>query len=405
MATQHRIDPRVRAYGKARIDITLRAKDEQEWQQKWKDPRYAFPFRFGDSWKHCVEYRVDDFAAEVGFFMDVLGFPVQTFSPSFAIFTSPGQDFFISVVSSPEGYFSTAPDAIRLQFKVENILETVEELERRGVVFEQRPQPNGHGGLITGYFRTPHGICIDLLGYPEPAGRPSARPRPEAPTPQPREAEEDGDGGEIDQMPLFSSPIEPDDPLFQYPTQPEENSGRRRPPAVPPVTRQNRPASGTQPPLPSSGERSSRLPTRDSEHRNGRALTPPWPGQFRRYSQGRSTTISRRGSFSVLTDSGPKTGRSEDQETALPANRHDVLPEARDVDATHLNEPEEPVAGRNGSQVYSRKGKKANAETRKLFEPLEEEPLALETEPQESEPEEELHYEDLDESDDYELPY
>jgi len=49
---------------------------------------------------------------------------------------------------------------------VMDLLETVEELQHRGVVFEQLPRACQEGSsLYIGYFRTPHGICIDLWGF------------------------------------------------------------------------------------------------------------------------------------------------------------------------------------------------------------------------------------------------
>ena len=168
MATIFRIDPRIRAYGKARIDVTVRAKDEQDWQKLWKQPRYDFPFEWGDSWKHCIEYKVDDFAAEVGFFIDYLGLPVAAFSPNYAMFTSPGQDFFFSFSTVREGEQSTPPDTLRMQFGVRDIQRTVEELEERGIIFEKRPDESDEKDtMLTGCFRSPHGICIELVGTPE----------------------------------------------------------------------------------------------------------------------------------------------------------------------------------------------------------------------------------------------
>lgn len=168
MATIFRIDPRIRAYGKARIDVTVRAKDEHDWQKLWKQPRFGFPFDWGDSWKHCIEYKVDDFAAEVGFFIDYLGLPVAAFSPSYAMFTSPGQDFFFSFSSVREGEQSTPPETIRMQFRVRDIQRTVEELEERGIIFEKRPDDSEDmDTILKGCFRSPHGICIELLGIPE----------------------------------------------------------------------------------------------------------------------------------------------------------------------------------------------------------------------------------------------
>jgi hypothetical protein len=124
-----------------------------------------YPFRWGVGWKQCVEYRVDDFSSEIAFFIDTLGFPTNAFGPDYAMFTSPDQAFYFSVVPAPPGESSTPPASIRLQFMIENIVGVVSDLERRGIVFEERPGPWEPGSpLYTGYFRTPHGICIDLWG-------------------------------------------------------------------------------------------------------------------------------------------------------------------------------------------------------------------------------------------------
>ena len=159
------INPRFRAYGKARLDIAQRAKTRQDWEELWKSSTNPYPFTWGDSWKHCVEYKVDDFAAEVGFFVDILGLPVNAFDLSYAMFTSPSGDFYIGIVPTPEKVNSTPKDAIRLQFMVADILATTKELERRGVIFEQQPEPCQLGSsLHIGYFRTPHGIPVELWG-------------------------------------------------------------------------------------------------------------------------------------------------------------------------------------------------------------------------------------------------
>ena len=160
------VNPRYRAYGKARIDIAQRAQSRDDWHHLWKEPSNSFPFRWGENWKQCIEYKVDDFAAEVGFFIDILGFPVNAFDPDYAMFTSPGRDFYFSIIPAWEGEVSTPPDALRIQFMVEDIFEAVDQLERRSVVFEQLPQPCQAGSnLFIAFFRTPHGICVDLWGF------------------------------------------------------------------------------------------------------------------------------------------------------------------------------------------------------------------------------------------------
>lgn len=165
-AANYHINPRFRAYGKARIDIAQRAATRDDWDRLWKKSTYPFPFSWGNSWKQCVEYKVADFPAEVGFFIDILGFPVNAFDPDYAMFTSPNGEFYFSVVPVLDSEEVTAPDAIRLQFMVEHILETAVELERRGVKFEQWPtQSSKNSSLLIGSFRTPNGIGIDLWGF------------------------------------------------------------------------------------------------------------------------------------------------------------------------------------------------------------------------------------------------
>lgn len=168
MATNYPINPRVRALGKARLDMARRAQTPADWQTLWKPPAYPFPFTWGERWKQCIEYRVDDFAAEIGFYIDILSLPVNALSPDYAMFTSPGGDFFFAVVAAPQGDLemaSTPPDAIRLQFMVADLFATVEDLEGRGIAFEQPSQPIQPGSTLhIATFLTPHGICIDLWG-------------------------------------------------------------------------------------------------------------------------------------------------------------------------------------------------------------------------------------------------
>lgn len=165
----HRINPRVRAYGKARLDIARRAQSRQDWDALWKKPLYEFPFTWGAHWKQCVEYRVGDYPAEVGFFIDVLGLPVNAFNEYSAMFTGPAQEFYFAVTPTFEGQEPTPPDALRLQFFVADIDQVAQELVRRGIQFEQPPQAVSEGSNYhVGYFRTPHGICIDLCGLLTP---------------------------------------------------------------------------------------------------------------------------------------------------------------------------------------------------------------------------------------------
>jgi catechol 2,3-dioxygenase-like lactoylglutathione lyase family enzyme len=156
------ISGKIRAYGKARLDMARRATSRQEWEALWKESRYPFPFKWGNGWRYCMEYRVDDFAAEVGFLIDILGFPVVSLDDNYAMFTGPEGDFYFVVVAAEEGQ-STPADAIRLQFMIQNIYQVAEELQRRGIELEHEPQVYAeNSSLHYCSFRTPHGITIDL---------------------------------------------------------------------------------------------------------------------------------------------------------------------------------------------------------------------------------------------------
>jgi catechol 2,3-dioxygenase-like lactoylglutathione lyase family enzyme len=169
MATQYHVNPRFRAYGKARLDIARRADSREAWLDLWKPAQHTFPFRWGKYWKQCVEYRVQDFAAEVGFFIDVLGFVVNSLDTHYAQFTSPEGEFYIAVLPNLDGAPTPHIDGIRLQFMIRDLHKTVQELETRGVAFEALPQPIQPGSrLEVASFRTPNGMLVELWGYSTP---------------------------------------------------------------------------------------------------------------------------------------------------------------------------------------------------------------------------------------------
>lgn len=197
------INPRFRAYGRARVDIAQRAQTREDWDRLWKKPQYPFAFDWGEPWKQCIEYRVDDFPAEVGFLIDVLGFPVRAFSPEFAMFTSPDEAFNFAVVPTPQGTDSTPPDAIRLQFMLADLFATCEALAQRGVIFDHQAQPVGpNAHLWIAAFHTPHGIPVELWGLVE---------TPEGVLESPEDEVASGQLDEIeDEMDEFE-PAEPDE--------------------------------------------------------------------------------------------------------------------------------------------------------------------------------------------------
>ncbi len=166
MPDKNSLTEKCRSLGKNRIKVAEKAKTPEDWKQLWKDPEYDYPFKWGDCWKQCIEYFVDDFVSEVGFFIDILGFPPNAFDKCYAMFSSPDRAFYFSIACSTTENKTTPPDSIRIQFMIEDIIGTAKELEARGIIFERKPEPfeDEASPMYTGYFRSPNGVRIDLWG-------------------------------------------------------------------------------------------------------------------------------------------------------------------------------------------------------------------------------------------------
>lgn len=157
-----------RKLGETRIAAARAAKTPADWKRLWPKPANAWGIKWGMCWKACLEYIVADFAAEAGFFIDVLGFPTNAFDENYAMFTSPDQEFYFAVVRARDGATPTPKDAVRIQFMVEDIYGTAMEFEKRGIVFEKRPHSEHGSPIHNATFRTPAGIAVDLWGMMDP---------------------------------------------------------------------------------------------------------------------------------------------------------------------------------------------------------------------------------------------
>ncbi|KAF0242599.1 MAG: hypothetical protein FD180_3829 [Planctomycetota bacterium] len=157
-----------RKLGDARIAAARASKSPEDWKRLWSKPANPWAIKWGTCWKHCIEYTVADFASEVGFFIDVLGFPTNAFGDDYAMFTSPEKDFYFGVVRAKDGATPTPKDAIRLQFMVEDVYGTTLEFEKRGVSFDKKPVSHHGSPIFCATFRTPSGISVDLWGMMDP---------------------------------------------------------------------------------------------------------------------------------------------------------------------------------------------------------------------------------------------
>lgn len=229
------INPRFRAYGKARLDIARRAHTRADWEHLWKPTMHPFAFQWGERWQHCIEYRVDDFPAEVGFFIDVLGFPVKAFNDRYAMFTSPDEAFHLAVLPADEHAPAIPPEALRLQFMIRDLEDTVAELERRGVVFDLPPQPLHPGShMHIAAFHTPHGIAVELW----------SEVLPEAPAFVEESAQERRQPPQEDPAPLERDPAPPMRVAAPKVSSPPEEFPAPAPPQGPPPSEEHRPPTG-----------------------------------------------------------------------------------------------------------------------------------------------------------------
>ncbi len=307
----HHINPRFRAYGKARLDIARRAHSRQDWERLWKPTMHPFAFRWGTRWKHCIEYRVDDFAAEVGFFIDVLGFPVKAFNESYAMFTSPDEAFYLAILPADERHPATPPDALRLQFMISALERTVEELARRGVEFALPPQPIAPGSSMhIAVFHTPHGLPVELWSETQRESEPAFVPDTAGRVPVPS-------GG---QLPLAASP-----PPQDAPAPPPEGSPVQAPPPMEHV-----PAPNTSPPplAPSEEPPARSQDSRPSPKPRPHIVTRE---RRRRKSPRRSNRIPSRFTPVPTVSPRPAPPPSVNEEPPVPAEPEGLEPQYEDL--------------------------------------------------------------------------
>lgn len=157
-----------RELGKERLAMISLIKKPEDWKLLWKKQANPYIFKAGPCWTFTTEYQVDDFEAELGFFIDIIGMESNALDNKYCMLMQPEGGFYFSVVPTPNGDKPTPTDAFRLEFMFEDIVETCKALEARGVVFERQPAPYTEGNsLYQGAFRTPNGVLVRVWGVVE----------------------------------------------------------------------------------------------------------------------------------------------------------------------------------------------------------------------------------------------
>ncbi|HOO97475.1 MAG TPA: hypothetical protein PKV16_07585 [Caldisericia bacterium] len=153
-----------RELGKARWDAAAKIQSREDYEKLWpKAPK--FPIEFGKCWTHTVEYYVDDFLAEVGFFIDMMGLEANAYQDEYVMLKSPGNEFYFSFWKADENAPATLPKTFRMLFMVKNPVELTKTLKERGVEFIEEPKPVQEGSTwYQGKLQTPNGIAIHIWG-------------------------------------------------------------------------------------------------------------------------------------------------------------------------------------------------------------------------------------------------
>lgn len=115
---------------------------------------------------------VDDMAASIHFYHDLLGLPIQTrteediyveFAPNPATLSLYRKDFMSGIAGTSDlPLRAAAQDAVLIWFEVDNVDEVYETLLAQGVEFVAPPTDRAAWALRTAHLRDPDGNLIEI---------------------------------------------------------------------------------------------------------------------------------------------------------------------------------------------------------------------------------------------------
>lgn len=108
-----------------------------------------------------AEFGVEDYAAELGFYLDILGMKVNATWPDHAMIMSPEGDYAFTIYRAKR----TATE-LNLQFMIGNITAAAAMLKRRGVTVVQdlKAEWGEQSPMRTFKLESPSGVVITLWG-------------------------------------------------------------------------------------------------------------------------------------------------------------------------------------------------------------------------------------------------
>ena len=152
--------------GTKRIKIISEIKSPQEYAKKWPKPKNKFNFKWGDCWKAVIEYGVSDYEAEVGFYIDYLGFSLNAIWDDHAMLMTPDGEYAFTIYRD-KTVKGKIDKLLNVQFMLGNIKSVSSRLKRNKVKIVQALKNEwGKDSAMKKFkFLTPNGIQITLWGF------------------------------------------------------------------------------------------------------------------------------------------------------------------------------------------------------------------------------------------------
>ncbi len=156
---------RCRAFGEERIEALARCKEPGDFQKLWPAGKADWPFTWGECWKAVPIIHLEDYAAELGFFVDVLGFQSFATWEGGCFLAAPESEFKLGLADTREGT-AVDPASFQLDLMVGNIEEAAATLVERGVIerADLHPEWGEEQRMRTLCLKSPNGISLKLWG-------------------------------------------------------------------------------------------------------------------------------------------------------------------------------------------------------------------------------------------------
>ena len=153
--------------GIERLSRFCSLENREERRELLSNNKYSFDITLDDSRKQWTEYHVDNFEAELGFYVDILGMKAQSLNQDYAVVHNEPREFYIGFWRASKDKPATPTGSISICFFFENIRNGVAKLKDRGVEFTDniKPFPDENGTCRLAKLKTPNNHNIEIWGF------------------------------------------------------------------------------------------------------------------------------------------------------------------------------------------------------------------------------------------------